>query len=154
MPKGATRLKRRCFLFIVVLLVTLPIAWVFLAWLAAREITSPSRRAIQDYHQVILNDPTGHGITITSFALTDGTPTLLCRPDPKGSLDKRGTLLRTQLDDDPLIPFESAQHLFNSIGAPTKSWVNVGSGTHGNVLITDYPLDANMTAWFLKHLVP
>lgn len=334
MNSGATRFRRRCTRLIPWLLIAVPVVWIGAAWLAAREITSPSRRPLQDYHHVILNAPASHGITITPLTLSDGTPTLLCRPDPAGTLDQRGTLLRSQLqqrnitlppigiennatlvllhgrrgrkedllpiavrfcsvgfrcllidlpahgenpapvatfgpkeaplplkalteaaakfnfparpaglwgmsmggsvaihatasthahwdaliivasfdalapvihrqcsqllgntlgppffttlkprfhantgipldqilpaslapqiqiptliahgDDDPLIPLTSARHLFDAIGTSNKSFVNVGSGTHGNVLVTPYPLYADMTAWFLKHLV-
>jgi alpha-beta hydrolase superfamily lysophospholipase len=340
MSPGATRFKQRCTRLIPWLLIAPPVIWIGAAWLAAREITRPTRRPLQDYHQVILNAPASHGITITPFTLSDGTPTLLCRPASSGTLDQRGTLLRSQLqqrnltlpptgiennatlvllhgrrgrkedllpiavrfcatgfrcllidlpahgdnpspvatfgpneaplplkalkalkalteaatkfnfparpaglwgmsmggsvaihataatpalwdsliivasfdqlapvihrqsthllgstlgtplyatlkpffkrqsgipldqiqpaslapkitcptliahgDDDPLIPLASARHLFDAIGTPTKSFVNVGSGTHGNVLITPHPLYADMTAWFLSHLV-
>lgn len=55
-------------------------------------------------------------------------------------------------DDDPLIPLPAARNLHDAITATEKSWINVGSGTHGNVLITAHPLYADMTAWFLSHL--
>lgn len=334
MQKAAMSLKRHCTRLAIGLACSAPLLWIGAAWLAAREITSPSRRPLQDYHHVILNAPASHGITIAPFTLSDGTPTLLCRPNLAGTLDQRGTLLRSQLqqrnltlpptgiennatlvllhgrrgrkedllpiavrfcatgfrcllldlpahgenpapvatfgpkeaplplkalteaaakfnfparpaglwgmsmggsvaihatasthahwdaltivasfdalapvihrqcsqllgdtlgppffttlkprfhantgipldqiqpaslaphiqiptliahgDDDPLIPLTSARHLFDVIGTSNKSFVNVGSGTHGNVLVTPYPLYADMTAWFLKHLV-
>ena len=333
MTPPASSLTRRCGRFFVWFALIGTSLWFFCAWLAAREITHPSRRTLQDYHHVILQSPATHGITISPFTVSDGTPTLLCRPDLKGTLDPRGTLLRTQLqargvklpalgtengatlvllhgrrgrkedslpiavrfaaagfrsllldlpghgdhphpiatfgpkeatlplkalqeaathfgfkarpaglwgmsmggsvavhassenptdwdaliivasfdqlapviqrqstyllgsilgppfhatlkrffhldtgipldyiqpaalghliqaptliahgDDDPLIPLPAARHLFDAIGTPDKHWVNVGSGTHGNVLITPHPLYADMTAWFLTHL--
>lgn len=333
MQKTATSFKRRCARLLLCLVGLAPLLWIGTAWLAAREITQPSRRPLQDYHQVILGAPASHGIIIAPFNLSDGTPTLLCRPDPNGTLDQRGTLLRSQLqqrnltlptigiengatlvllhgrrgrkedllpiavrycsvgfrcllidlpahgenpaqvatfgpnesplplkalteasskfnfparpaglwgmsmggcvaihatastqshwdaliivasfdtlspvihrqcaqllgsplaspfhstlqtffhrqtgiplaqiqpaslapqihlpiliahgDDDPLIPLSSARQLFDAIGTSDKSFVNVGSGTHGNVLVTSYPLYADMTTWFLNHL--
>lgn len=56
-------------------------------------------------------------------------------------------------DDDPLIPQEAARRLFEAVGAAEKKWVNVGSGTHGNVLVTSYPLYAEMAEWMLEHAV-
>ena len=57
-------------------------------------------------------------------------------------------------DDDPLIPPEAARRLFEALGSKDKHWVNVGSGTHGNVLVTTYPLYAEMAGWMLKHTAP
>lgn len=333
MTPPAASLKRRCGRFLVWLALIGLTLWLVCAWLAAREISRPGRRPLQDYHHVILQAPAAHGITIEAFTVSGGTPALLCRPDPSGSLDQRGTLLRTQLqargvalpavgsengstlvllhgrrgrkednlpiavrfaaagfrsllldlpghgdhprpiatfgpeeaplplkalqeaaavfafpprpaglwgmsmggsvaihataadpdqwdaliivasfdqlapviqrqssqllgsglgppfyatlrplfqwqsgipldsiqpaalapritcptliahgDDDPLIPLSAARRLHDAVAAPDKSWVNVGSGTHGNVLITPHPLYADMTAWFLTHL--
>lgn len=333
MTSPAASLKRRCIrLLIWPVLIGLALGWVC-AWLAAREIARPSRRSLQDYHHVILQAPAAHGITIDTFTVSDGTPALLCRPDPQGTLDQRGSVLRTQLqargltlptignengttlvllhgrrgrkednlpiavrfaaagfrcllldlpghgdhphpiatfgpqeatlplsalqeaaerfafptrpaglwgmsmggsvavhaaahdpsawdalvivasfdhlapviqrqsahllgrtlgppffatlqplfkaqtsialdsirpvalapritcptliahgDDDPLIPISAARNLYSAIAASEKSWINVGSGTHGNVLITSHPLYADMTTWFLTHL--
>jgi len=55
-------------------------------------------------------------------------------------------------DDDPLIPPEAGKHLFDPLGSIDKRWINVGSGTHGNVLITPHPLYADMAEWFIAHL--
>jgi uncharacterized protein len=340
MRRSVASLQRRCarllvWLFLVWLFLVGLALWLLCAWMAAREITRPARRPLQDYHQVILQAPAAHGVTLSPFSLADGTPALLCRPDPQGTLDKRGTLLRSQLrqrgialspvgtennatlvllhgrrgrkednlpvavrfcaagfrcllldlpahgdhplplasygpreahlprqalletssrfafapqpaalwgmsmggsvavhaaahdsaawdalvivasfdqlapvirrqtrsllgqflgtpfyatlrplfhwrtgvsldsiqpaalgplihaptlvahgDDDPLIPLSSARRLHDAVASPAKQWVNVGSGTHGNVLITPYPLFADMTAWYLRHLVP
>ena len=333
MTSPAASLKRRCIRLLIWLVLIGIALWFVCAWLAAREIARPSRRSVQDYHHLILQAPAAHGITLATFTVSDGTPALLCRPDPHGSLDQRGTLLRTQLqarglplpaigsengatlvllhgrrgrkednlpiavryaaagfrcllldlpghgdhphpiatfgpaeaalprkalqeaathfafsprpsglwgmsmggsvaihataedpsawdaliivasfdqlapvirrqsshllgstlgrpffatlqplfqaqtgitldsiqpvalasritcptliahgDDDPLIPLPAARNLHDAITATEKSWINVGSGTHGNVLITAHPLYADMTAWFLTHL--
>jgi alpha-beta hydrolase superfamily lysophospholipase len=57
-------------------------------------------------------------------------------------------------DDDPVIPSQAARRLFDALASPQKKWINVGSGTHGNVLITPHPLYADMTQWLLRHLNP
>ncbi len=71
--------------------------WFGGAWLAAREITRPSRRALEEHHHVILNAPADHGIRIESFTLAEGTPVLFCRPAAEAHLDERGKKLRLQL---------------------------------------------------------
>jgi uncharacterized protein len=71
--------------------------WIAASWFAARLIASPPRRALQEYHQQILGAPSSHGMRVVSFELADGTPTLLCRPDPAATLGQRGSLLRQQL---------------------------------------------------------
>ncbi len=57
-------------------------------------------------------------------------------------------------DDDPLIPPKAARRLFEALGSAKTKWVNVGSGTHGNVLITSYPLYADMAGWLFEHTRP
>jgi len=64
---------------------------------AGSEIASPSRRALMDYHHEYLANPTAHGILIEPFTASDGTPCLVCSPNPSGSLGERGTILRNQL---------------------------------------------------------
>lgn len=54
--------------------------------------------------------------------------------------------------DDPLIPTEAAQRLYDAIPVSQKRWVNVGAGTHGNILITPQPLYAEMAAWFVRSM--
>jgi pimeloyl-ACP methyl ester carboxylesterase len=68
----------------------------FICW-AGSQISSPSRRPLQDYHRKVLANPSAHGLQIESFTSRDGTPCLLCVPDPSGTLGKRGTLIRRQL---------------------------------------------------------
>lgn len=54
--------------------------------------------------------------------------------------------------DDPLIPAEAAHQLYDAIPGTQKRLVNVGAGTHGNVLITPQPLYAEMAAWFVRSM--
>lgn len=85
------------------LLIGLPLLgagiWVAGAWLAAREISQPGRKALEEHHHAILRAPQDHGIRIESLQIGDGTPCLLCRPDPAARLDERGVRLRTQLQE-------------------------------------------------------
>ena len=314
-------------------LAVLALAGILASWLAARDISRPSRPALESWHREFLDAPSAHGLDLHSLILSDGTPALLCRPDPSGRLDQRGRTLRDQLtsrgmvlpppgaesagtlvlvhgrrgrkenglpiaarfcaagfrcilidlpghgqhplpearyglaeaelpglalresatrfgfdprpaglwgmsmggsvavhaaagdpapwqalvivasfdalepviqrqaslylgnwagaafhcsvswwhriltgqplanvqpaqrarrlhlpvlvahgEDDPLIPTEAARRLFDAFASTDKRWVNVGSGTHGNVLITPHPLYADMAEWFLQHL--
>ena len=83
----------------------------------------------------------------TGHSLTDVQPA-----EVAGTL--RLPVLMAHGTDDPLIPVEAAQRLFDAFASEDKRWVNVGSGTHGNVLITPHPLYADMTEWFIRHLQP
>jgi uncharacterized protein len=64
---------------------------------AGSEIASPSRRALMDYHQEYLSNPASHGLLIERFTANDGTPCLVCVPEPHGMLGDRGTKIRKQL---------------------------------------------------------
>jgi uncharacterized protein len=77
------------------LLILLPASG--LVFWASSEIASPSRRPLMDYHRKFLADPAVHGLVIDRFTASDGTPCLVCTPDPSGRLGERGTLIRPQL---------------------------------------------------------
>lgn len=66
-------------------------------WLAADQLAHPPRRPLQDYHREFLSDPAAHGVVLQSFNGADGTPCLVCEPDPGGALGKRGQVIREQL---------------------------------------------------------
>lgn len=66
-------------------------------WLAADQLAHPPRRPLQDYHREFLSDPAAHGVVLKSFSCADGTPCLVCEPDPRGVLGKRGQVIREQL---------------------------------------------------------
>lgn len=70
-----------------------------IAWWAGSDIASPPRRVLMDYHRDYLAHPTDHGMQIERFTASDGTPCVLCAPDPSGKLGERGTLIRKQLTD-------------------------------------------------------
>ena len=59
---------------------------------AGSEIASPSRRPLMDYHREFLSNPAAHGFIIDRFTASDGTPCLVCTPDPVGNLGDRGTI--------------------------------------------------------------
>ncbi len=71
-----------------------------LIYWAGSEIASPSRRPLMDYHREFLANPAGQGLVIDRFTASDGTPCLVCTPDPSGSLGERGTIIRRQLSAD------------------------------------------------------
>ncbi|CAN5377577.1 hypothetical protein BH23VER1_BH23VER1_14010 [soil metagenome] len=96
------RCRRGLWRGLLVLLILLALAvWGAVEW-GGRELASPARRPLQDYHREILSDPAAHGLRIVPFSTTDGTPVLVCDPDPSGSLGGRGKLLRQQLADQGL----------------------------------------------------
>lgn len=64
---------------------------------AGSEIASPTRRPLMDYHREFLSNPAAHGFIIERFTASDGTPCLVCTPDPSGTLGDRGTKIRQQL---------------------------------------------------------
>ncbi|NJM38525.1 MAG: alpha/beta fold hydrolase [Akkermansiaceae bacterium] len=66
-------------------------------YLAGLEIASPPRRALVDYHHEYLSNSVAHGILIEKFTASDGTPCLVCVPEPNGMLGSRGIKIREQL---------------------------------------------------------
>lgn len=65
---------------------------------AVKQISSPPRRPLMDYHQEILDTAADHGMRIESYD-AGGTPSLLCLPDASGKIGKRGSILRSQLQE-------------------------------------------------------
>lgn len=54
---------------------------------------------------------------------------------------------------DPVIPLFSAKNLFNAIPAGTpKRWVEIPAANHDNVLVTSYPIYADITEWMLRNV--
>ena len=86
-------MKRNGVVLGAVLLLVPPLA----GWLAAEQLAHPQRRPLQDYHREFLSDPSSHGVVLKSFNCADGTPCLLCEPEPRGMLGKRGQVVREQL---------------------------------------------------------
>ena len=68
-----------------------------LVYWAGSEIASPTRRGLQDFHREYLSNQTAHGLVIQSFTASDGTPCVICTPDPSGNLGDRGNKIRQQL---------------------------------------------------------
>lgn len=85
-------MKRRFIIAGVLLLLPLAAGW----W-AADQLAHPPRRPLQDFHRDFLADPAAHGVTLKTLTCTNGTPVLVCEPEPGGALGKRGTIIREQL---------------------------------------------------------
>lgn len=68
---------------------------VVLCWWAAKQIASPPRRPLQDYHREFIDSPGSHGLRIDSFTAGDGTPCLVC--SPSGEPAHRGLAIRNQM---------------------------------------------------------
>lgn len=75
------------------------VAALGLIYWAGSEIASPSRREVMDYHREFLSNPAEHGMVIDRFTTSDGTPGLVCTPDPSGKIGDRGTIIRKQLTE-------------------------------------------------------
>ncbi|MGV3661943.1 MAG: alpha/beta hydrolase [Prosthecobacter sp.] len=84
-------------------------------WWAAGELAHPPRRPLQDYHQEFLSQPAAHGVVLRSFTCADGTPSLLCEPEPQGMLGKRGQLIREQLARKNIAPPPPGQVIGNLV---------------------------------------
>lgn len=55
--------------------------------------------------------------------------------------------------NDQVSPSACGKRLFNSFTTvPEKRWVEVPGATHDNVLITDYPIYADIAGWMLLHV--
>ncbi len=64
---------------------------------ATDQLVSPPRRKLAGYHHEFLDHPTAHGMRIGSeIHRTNGTPYLVCVPDPSGKLGDRGRTIRRQ----------------------------------------------------------
>lgn len=68
----------------------------YIAVIGSRATLTPPRRTVEKWHQDWLADPASHGIKVTSFTSTQGTPCLVCEPgtQPQG---KKALDLRTAL---------------------------------------------------------
>ncbi len=103
MPASQPLILKRVLRWLPVLLLLCTAVWLTGAWLAALEISRPGRKALEEHHHAILNASQYHGIRIETLTTEDGTPFLLCRPDPAARLDERGTRLRAQLQERGLL---------------------------------------------------
>lgn len=57
-------------------------------------------------------------------------------------------------DQDSLIPLSQGQRLYEAYASTDKAWTVVKGGDHNRILVTEHPLYAEMTAWYLKYLQP
>lgn len=56
--------------------------------------------------------------------------------------------------EDHVIAMSAGRHLFHALPATTvKSWVEVPGADHDNVLVTDFPIYAEIARWMIIHVV-
>ncbi len=54
---------------------------------------------------------------------------------------------------DNVIPIEAGRRLFDALPEKTvKRWIDVPGADHHNVLVTDFPIYAEIAAWMLEHV--
>lgn len=54
---------------------------------------------------------------------------------------------------DHVIPFECGRRLFEALPAALeKRWVEIPGADHDNMLVTDFPIYAEMSEWMLRHV--
>lgn len=85
--------KRKCVMLGIALLLVSLLA----GWLLVDQLAHPTRRPLQDYHREFLTNPAAHGVVLKSLVCKDGTPCVVCEPDPDGKLGRRGQVVREQL---------------------------------------------------------
>ena len=86
-------LKAACFIIAGAL-----VASIIIIVYSSKQIVSPPRRSIQEYHQSWLNSPETHGIQIESnFYLNGSAPCLLVSPRKNEQPSERGGIIRHQL---------------------------------------------------------
>ncbi len=57
--------------------------------------------------------------------------------------------------DDKVAPQEAGKRLYDSIAhAPAKRWVSIPDAGHDDVLVTPFPIYAEIAAWMLEHIAP
>lgn len=61
-------------------------------------------------------------------------------------------LLLVHGDQDRVIYINRGQSLFSAYASQDKTWVNVPTANHHNILVTPMPLYATMATWLLQHL--
>jgi len=58
-------------------------------------------------------------------------------------------------DSDNSVPVEAGEKLYAAFPETTeKRWLTVPGAAHNNVLVTDYPLYAEMGGWLLRYITP
>jgi len=57
-------------------------------------------------------------------------------------------------DKDSLITLFQGRRLFEAYGSTDKVWSVVKNGDHDRILVTEHPLYAEMSEWYLKYLKP
>jgi len=55
-------------------------------------------------------------------------------------------------DKDQTVPIESGRRLYQNLPpSTTKQWLEVKGADHNNILITDYPIYADIAEWLMRH---
>lgn len=105
---------------------------VVVVWYLADDFATPKRRAIQEYHQQILNDPKKEGIAISKYDCAKGqAPCLFVTADESGQFGKRGQLLQQQLQKD----FHHSKVEFSKAEFSTKNLADTASQPKGVVVL-------------------
>lgn len=96
--------KKRAMALLLALASAALAVFLLLCWLAAQRLIGPSRRALQDYHEEILQHSADHGLEIRPFVMETGawkgTPCLLCMPSSSPGPAEKGNKLRIQLETE------------------------------------------------------
>ncbi len=83
---------------LVILLILVGMGLLAFTYYQGKQLASPTRRLLQDYHHEWLKNPEHHGISIKRATLLNGmAPCLIVAPDPKSQLGQRGQSIREQL---------------------------------------------------------
>ncbi len=54
---------------------------------------------------------------------------------------------------DPVAPLECGKRLFAALPAATpKRWIEIPAAGHDNILVTPYPIYADIAEWMLRHV--
>ncbi|MDB6139161.1 MAG: hypothetical protein JWO94_2233 [Verrucomicrobiaceae bacterium] len=81
----------------VAVVVMLAALWALGCWWGGTQLACPPRRALQTYHREFLAEPAAHGVVLTNFTISDGTPCILVEPLPGVTRGARGEAVRKQL---------------------------------------------------------
>lgn len=88
------RLAKKCALVIGIL----ALVFLVVGWWGADQLAYPPRRPLQSFHLEFLANPEAHGVVVKTFTCADGTPCLMCEPEPQGRIGSRGQRVREQLE--------------------------------------------------------
>ncbi len=103
-------LLKKLVIFIFIMLLILLMAILGFVWTMANDFAKPKRRALQPYHQQIINNAKQEGIIIKRYPCAKGQlPCLIVTQSNVAKPSKRGQIVRQQLTNDfqrKLAPFK------------------------------------------------